>query len=56
LTLLKEVAGTKVYEQRHAESLKTMAETDAKRVKIKELLTYIAGGRKGGAQKISRKR
>ncbi|KAF8305004.1 RecF/RecN/SMC protein [Clavulina sp. PMI_390] len=41
LALLKEVAGTKVYEQRRAESLKIMAETDAKRVKIKELLTYI---------------
>ncbi|KAF9513886.1 hypothetical protein BS47DRAFT_1343707 [Hydnum rufescens UP504] len=41
LALLKEVAGTKVYEQRRAESLKIMGETDAKRAKIKELLTYI---------------
>ncbi|KAF9038262.1 RecF/RecN/SMC protein [Hymenopellis radicata] len=41
LALLKEVAGTKVYEQRRAESLRIMAETDAKRGKISELLDYI---------------
>ena len=41
LALLKEVAGTKVYEQRRAESLRIMAETDAKRSKIDELLEYI---------------
>ncbi|KAL4070010.1 RecF/RecN/SMC [Scleroderma yunnanense] len=41
LALLKEVAGTKVYEQRRAESLRIMAETDAKRTKINELLDYI---------------
>ena len=41
LTLLKEVAGTNVYEQRRAESLKIMAETDSKRAKINELLEYI---------------
>ncbi|KAL4254273.1 SMC family protein [Abortiporus biennis] len=41
LALLKEVAGTKVYEQRRAESLRIMAETDAKRDKIGELLEYI---------------
>ena len=41
LALLKEVAGTKVYEQRRAESLKIMAETDSKRAKINELLDYI---------------
>ncbi|KAE9402346.1 RecF/RecN/SMC protein [Gymnopus androsaceus JB14] len=41
LALLKEVAGTKVYEQRRTESLKIMAETDAKRTKISELLEYI---------------
>ncbi|PSS37849.1 hypothetical protein PHLCEN_2v317 [Hermanssonia centrifuga] len=41
LALLKEVAGTKVYEQRRAESLRIMAETDAKRGKIDELLDYI---------------
>ncbi|CAE6436828.1 unnamed protein product [Rhizoctonia solani] len=42
LALLKEVAGTKVYEQRRVESLKIMEETDAKRSKIAELLSYIA--------------
>ena len=41
LALLKEVAGTKVYENRRAESLRIMAETDAKRTKINELLEYI---------------
>nr|VWO98362.1 Cytochrome P450 monooxygenase CYP52X1 [Ganoderma boninense] len=41
LALLKEVAGTKVYEQRRAESLRIMAETDSKRAKIGELLDYI---------------
>ncbi|KAF8191692.1 structural maintenance of chromosome protein 3 [Pholiota molesta] len=41
LALLKEVAGTKVYEQRRSESLKIMADTDAKRGKINELLEYI---------------
>ncbi|KAF8880419.1 P-loop containing nucleoside triphosphate hydrolase protein [Infundibulicybe gibba] len=41
LALLKEVAGTKVYEQRRSESLRIMAETDAKRTKISELLEYI---------------
>lgn len=41
LALLKEVAGTKVYETRRTESLKIMEETEAKRKKISELLTYI---------------
>ena len=41
LALLKEVAGTKVYEQRRTESLRIMSETDAKRSKIAELLEYI---------------
>ena len=41
LALLKEVAGTKVYEQRRTESLRIMAETDAKRDKINDLLDYI---------------
>lgn len=41
LALLKEVAGTKVYEQRRAESLRIMSETEAKRTKISELLDYI---------------
>lgn len=39
--MLKEVAGTKVYEQRRTESLRIMADTDAKREKINELLDYI---------------
>ena len=41
LTLLKEVAGTQVYEARRVESLKIMTETDNKRAKIDELLNYI---------------
>lgn len=41
LNLLKEVAGTQVYEQRRTESLKIMDETNAKRGKIDELLKYI---------------
>jgi structural maintenance of chromosome 3 (chondroitin sulfate proteoglycan 6) len=41
LALLKEVAGTKVYEQRRTESLKIMADTQSKRDKIAELLEYI---------------
>src|ERR1700743_917679 len=36
LALLKEVAGTKVYEQRRAESIRIMEETEAKRSKITE--------------------
>lgn len=41
LLLLKEVAGTQVYEQRRTESLKIMNDTDNKRTKIDELLKYI---------------
>lgn len=41
LVLLKEVAGTQVYEARRAESLKIMTETSNKRSKIDELLDYI---------------
>jgi len=41
LQLLKEVAGTKVYELRRAESTRLIAESDAKRSKIDELLKYI---------------
>lgn len=41
LNLLKEVAGTQVYEQRRSESLKIMEETESKREKIDELLKYI---------------
>ena len=41
LILLKEVAGTQVYEARRSESLKIMSETHSKRAKIDELLDYI---------------
>lgn len=41
LILLKEVAGTQVYEARRTESLKIMNETNSKRTKIDELLDYI---------------
>ncbi|KAJ5585574.1 RecF/RecN/SMC [Penicillium hispanicum] len=41
LILLKEVAGTQVYEARRAESLKIMHETNSRRTKIDELLDYI---------------
>ncbi|KAE8233794.1 hypothetical protein CF326_g1168 [Tilletia indica] len=41
LGLLKEVAGTRVYEQRRAESLKLIEDTEAKRSKIDDLLQYI---------------
>ena len=41
LNLLKEVAGTQVYEARRTESLKIMSETNNKREKIDELLDYI---------------
>lgn len=41
LTLLKEVAGTQVYDQRRAESMKVMNETRIKREKIDEYLEFI---------------
>lgn len=41
LDLLKEVAGTKVYEDRRAESVRIMDDTEAKRIKIDELLEFI---------------
>ncbi|XJO75499.1 hypothetical protein BDV3_006173 [Batrachochytrium dendrobatidis] len=41
LQVLKEVAGTKVYEQRRQESVKIMEETRQKQGKICELLAYI---------------
>jgi structural maintenance of chromosome 3 (chondroitin sulfate proteoglycan 6) len=41
LNLLKEVAGTQVYEARRTESLKIMTETTNKRAKIDETLDYI---------------
>lgn len=42
LNLLKEVAGTQVYEARRTESLKILDDTNKKREKIKELLGYIS--------------
>lgn len=41
LNLLKEVAGTKVYEQKRAESTRIMEETSSKRSKIADLLSTI---------------
>eukprot|EP00189_Rhodosorus_marinus_P000852 CAMPEP_0113958638 /NCGR_PEP_ID=MMETSP0011_2-20120614/3580_1 /TAXON_ID=101924 /ORGANISM="Rhodosorus marinus" /LENGTH=1190 /DNA_ID=CAMNT_0000969621 /DNA_START=394 /DNA_END=3966 /DNA_ORIENTATION=- /assembly_acc=CAM_ASM_000156 len=41
LDLLREVAGTRVYDERRAESLKLMEETDGKREKINEVVLYI---------------
>jgi len=41
LNLLKEVAGTQVYEARRSESIRIMADTDSKRAKIDELLKTI---------------
>ena len=41
LELLKEIAGTRVYEDRRAESTRIMEETDQKRKKIDELLEFI---------------
>ena len=46
LQLLKEVAGTRVYEDRREEALKIMQETNSKRDKIQEV---IAPGRSGSA-------
>lgn len=41
LELLKEVAGTKVYEERRLESLKILHETQSRREKIQEVIRYI---------------
>lgn len=41
LELLKEVAGTKVYEERRLESLKIVHETQSRRDKIQEVIQYI---------------
>lgn len=41
LELLKEVAGTRVYDERREESLKIMEETDQKREKITDVIQYI---------------
>ncbi|KAL9651690.1 hypothetical protein ABK040_009305 [Willaertia magna] len=41
LELLKEIAGTKVYDQRRSESMKIMQETDQKKQKINEVIEYV---------------
>ncbi|WIA11815.1 hypothetical protein OEZ85_011905 [Tetradesmus obliquus] len=41
LELLKEVGGTRVYEERRRESVKIMAETEARRTQIQEVVTSI---------------
>jgi structural maintenance of chromosome 3 (chondroitin sulfate proteoglycan 6) len=41
LQLLKDVAGTKVYEQKRLDSLKIMQETDLKKSQINDLLLFI---------------
>jgi structural maintenance of chromosome 3 (chondroitin sulfate proteoglycan 6) len=41
LDLLKEVAGTKVYEDRRIESLKILHETESRREKIQDVIFYI---------------
>ena len=41
LDLLKEVAGTSMYEKRREESLKIMRETKSRREKIDEVIEYI---------------
>ena len=41
LNLLKEIAGTSIYEERRAESEKIMAETVSKQVRIDEVITFI---------------
>jgi structural maintenance of chromosome 3 (chondroitin sulfate proteoglycan 6) len=38
LALLKEIGGTRVYEERRRESLKILAETDARRARIQEVV------------------
>jgi structural maintenance of chromosome 3 (chondroitin sulfate proteoglycan 6) len=41
LDLLKEVAGTRVYDERRKESMKILTETENKKIKIDEVITYI---------------
>ena len=46
LDLLKEIGGTKVYEERRKESLKLMAETKGRRERITEVVGCIHIGAK----------
>lgn len=41
LELLKEIAGTRTYDERRKESLKIMGDTDKRRSQIEEVITYI---------------
>lgn len=41
LNLLKEIAGTSIYEERRAESIKIMNETVSKQERIDEVLSFI---------------
>lgn len=41
-TLLQEVAGTSIYEQRKLESLRTMRETDGRLRQVDEVLTFLS--------------
>ncbi len=43
LNLLKEVAGTRVYEERREESLKVIGDTNNKRENIQEVISHIEG-------------
>ncbi|EFC37534.1 structural maintenance of chromosome 3 [Naegleria gruberi] len=43
LELLKEIAGTKVYDQKRAESLTIMKDTEQKKQKIDEVIEYVQG-------------
>jgi hypothetical protein len=48
LELIKNVAGTQVYQDKRADSLALLDESDAKRVKINEVRVCAWGGRGGG--------
>lgn len=50
LELLKEIGGTRVYEERRRESEKLMAECETKRETIQGLVRDSCGGRVGGGQ------
>lgn len=41
LALLKEVGGTKIYEERRRESLKLMAETEGRQLRIQEVVCFF---------------
>ena len=41
LALLKEVGGTKIYEERRRDSLKMMAETEGRQLRIQEVVSTL---------------